>query len=303
MEQVYGLLIDGENYSVDLMAGFYEFSDGSRIKVEGYNSTKVLVRKELATGIKQYKPVKMIIKYACAEGEEMTPEGYGMAHDMLETNHRLNPNDLDSEFAYRKFKAKWHPVESIVDVKVRDFDIATLYEAKSTHPNPYVMTSFSQNIGHTTAPYCTIDQGGITASVLREECAKRGLECVIDGNRDLNWAKIRYNGKDHHPFYNRTIYSSNVNVPTNEVDARIELIEKHTRDLVKTFILQNISPVEIAPNSKTSKDVLEFLDSVYSSVSGLEVKQKYYTSHRGVCNRISVFRNDFIKSIQNKEHE
>lgn len=286
--------LDKGVYYIELQNGTYEI-DGKRVQI-GWNDNKVIVDLDKKPTIYKIDVRSKVEHYLNSNGEILTVESYNKKYNELNKAEDFEFDNIDDEYAFKKFIQEWKAVNT-------PFEVKTLVEYTikyNVYNLPKYITPMRKLNGDLKNTIYVYDQTKhileLTEKALLETgYIKSSRESTIEGEFYLSKDSIRFSKIDKGQFL--TIKVSDLRQYEEKgiyKDTYIKVFELYNSNIInidKTIKTWYASQTKI--DGMLYSDLLRELKDINKLVSSIDIKQKD-TSKRAVTNKL----NQLIKKVE-----
>jgi len=269
----------------------YFLIDGVEISYDGKSNIEVVL-KSVPKKLKFKYKINELIYYKNKDGEILSVDDYNLKIQNLlkNTNEYDEFNDIDEEYAYKKFKTEWSEVREEVD-KIADLEFS-VFECLEI-PVEYKDHIFSKyHLPEFEFENHYVDLNIIPSLIVDKVAKKYGFEKKEDTTWGGNthgakysigdsWEFMKINGD--YPFgsnYQKMFQLSLRNLTIKDAQSRVDKFEKAVdKAFLKEYNKLNNKKVDF-------KFVADRLEIIKSQLNGLEVKQKSHYAFSALKNKV-----------------
>lgn len=291
-----GNIVDGVLY-VQLPQGFYDV-DGTEIRVEGYSGEKVALKPDakVRTVMSQKIP-KCAVK---GDGEEWDYGTYAVSIDLAKIAHVNNPDDLDTEFYYRKMLKEWTIIYTNVKVYGEPISFVVNHNVQSVDLEKYPCCSATvRDLTGKEEPFVlTFNRGKMVADLLKEFTDKYEATVYSSGT-GTSFDKMGIRGKIEYMWSDRSRYERMI-MPVLILPKDYQ----QAAEQVKQFMDSEVQGWKVKYNLAAQPDavmignILNSLNMIIPDVSRLDVKVRHTSEHRTAMARIRELRDTVARYIK-----
>ena len=289
--------LDKGVYYIELQQGTYEI-DGKRVQI-GWNDNKVIVDLESSPKIYRVGIRKKLEHYLNSNNDILSIEGYNQRYTELNKSEDFEFENLDDEYAFKKFVQEWKAIET-------SFEVKTLVEYSikyNVYNLPKYITPMRKLNGDLKNTIYVYDQAKhileLTEKALLEiGYIKSSRESTIEGEFYLSKDSIRFSKINNRDFL--TIQISNLRQYEEKgiyKDTYVKVFELYNSNIIN---IDKIIKIWYASQTKLDgilySEVLKELKDLTSLVKGIEVKTKDTCKGKSL-NKISSLITSLEKSI------
>lgn len=291
-----GNIVDGVLY-VQLPQGFYDV-DGTEIRVEGYSGEKVALKPDAKVRtIAVQKVPKCAVK---GDGEEWDYGTYAVSIDLAKITHDNNPDDLDTEFYYRKMLKEWTIIYTNVKVYGEPISFVINHNVQSVdlEKYPYCSASVRDLTGKDEPFVLTFNRGKMIDDLLKGFIDKYEATVYSSGTGS-SFDKMGIRGKIEYMWGDRSRYEKMI-MPVLVLPKDYQ----QAAEQVKQFMDSEIHGWKVKYNLAAQPDavmignILSGLNTIASGVSCLDVKVRHTSEHRAMMTFIRNLRDTVASYIK-----
>lgn len=289
-------LVDNEVVSVSYQGWA---SKGHQISVENVDSIHSISKHTVLRGYKNKE-----------DGSSLSVEDYNNAVDVLLKNSTTDGDgdvlwsDLDSEFAYRKWRAQWERITEEVTEYSSPWLLDRTHILQDTG-NPYIQAGFLT--GKADVPLYSYSRSSAVAGMMAEKFKSLGMVfqkgTIYGGTEGKHiWSNSEHSGLEYVVAFGKYIFNKQILPKTRgEFKGSFEYLDKiyqEDKKWIESHIqtLYNLHFRNEAASGVLLSEVNDKLKAVLTYVNTLDVKVKSETSKRSAVAKI----NEAIECI-NKE--
>lgn len=288
-----GNIVDGVLY-VQLPSGFYDV-DGTEIQVTGYSGEKVALKPDAKVRVIAVQKVpKCAVK---GDGEEWDYGTYAVSIDLAKIAHDNNPDDLETEFYYRKMLKEWTIIYTNVKVYGEPISFVVNHDIQSVdlEKYPYCCATVRDLTGKDEPFVLTFNRARMIADLLKEFTDKYEATVYSSGTNS-SFDKMGIRGKIEYMWGDRSCYEKMI-MPVLVLPKDYQ----QAAEKVKQFMDSEIQGWKVKYNLAAQPDdvmignILSGLNNIATGVSRLDVKVRHTSEHRAVMTHIRNLR-DMVAS-------
>ncbi len=286
-------LVDEGAYLVELgWGGTYEI-DGIEV---GSNKTVVVesLDKIIAVSTRHGE----IVSYTDGEGNEITAADHALQRGNLlgrafrEAGEWTFP-DLDAEFEYKKFMARWKTPKRAPDVVERSPVEAKIAEVRTNSGDPDIVSLWNAPSTHDQRKLYRVNIGNVMVATFHDLCQKHGLKGDNEQNRDyLEFAKIEGSYA-----FSGSGFKDRENRPFTGTLAQCKAAKEDAINRVQAVVVVHAAKKNNVgiPNAG---DVVLKLKSVRTNLMGVRAKSGTEASLRGACTAVDDLISAITKAVK-----
>lgn len=279
--------LDKGVYYVELQNGTYEI-DGKRVQID-WNDNNVIVDLDKSPKIYKIDTRSKVERYLNTKGEILSVDDYNKKYNELNKADDFEFDNIDDEYAFKKFVQEWKAVNT-------SFEVKTLVEYTIKY-NVYNLPKYIQPMrklnGDLKNTIYIYDQAKhileLTEKALLEiGYSKSSRESTIEGEFWLSKDSIRFSKIDKNQYL--TIQISDLRQYEEKgiyKDTYVKVFELYNSNIIN---IDKIIKTWYASQTKVDgilySDLLKELKDIKSLTSSIDIKQKD-TSKRVVLNKIN----------------
>lgn len=287
---------------VELPAGTY-LVDGEVVSHGGWNSynTKHQISAKDVENIRAVFSEKVLTHYVSVDGETLTVNGYSVQrHELLKSSNFSEDdewtwNNLDDEFAYRKFEQTWKP-QYRTDTTYSEPLLIDRSHIRQDSGNPYIVAGFLTS--RSDVPLYSYNRSNAVASMLAKKFESLGMEFkdgvsygATEGKKV--WGNSTHSGLEYVTAFGKYIIGKNL-VPKTRGEFKgsfehLEKIYKEDKQWIEDLIQvgYNLHFRNEGASTVLLGDIYSGLKTCITYVNTLDVKVKSETSKRSALAQLN----------------
>ncbi len=277
--------------------------DGEVVSNTGYNSynNKHQIAAKDIENIRSVISENVLTHYSSVDGETLTVHGYSVQRQELLASNNFSDDDewtwnnLEEEFAYRKFEQKWK-AQYRTDIKYSEPLLIDRSHIRQDSGNPYIVAGFLT--GRSDVPLYSYNRSNAVASLLAKKFESLGMEfkeglsySQTEGKKV--WSNSTHSGLEYVTAFGKYIIGKNL-VPKTRGEFKgsfeyLEKIYKEDKQWIEDLIQvgYNLHFRNSGASSVLLSEVSAGVKTCINYVNTLDVKVKSETSKRSALAQLN----------------
>lgn len=282
------------NYLVKINPGTYEI-DGKLVTVDGYSTSEVQVKD--AKNIRRFQVSNVVVGYKSDDGElsvkEYEEQLSLLASKGYDSDYELVFDDIDDEYAYKKFKQKWQPVYGRQESYSEPL-VFTEALVRLETDNPFISSMFTTQAEF--SDIYTYNRIAATMQIVRDTFTELGMVETADKGYASTAREKTFHIPGHsHVRYTQAFgtycFNDSWEVKSNQRGSLEQMKAQYAADKKKYSnhlkVMYNNHFGEKSLDIISAKRIRSDLVGIAGSVSEIDPKQKSVGSKRAASSKIT----------------